>query len=626
MKYSNLYEIPQSRDAISAFDGYNHNLRINESEFYDMENLTSEYYPCLSPRDKRATYCYTSGGTVTTPNKVNGIIAKDALCYAKGTKFYINNAEVTGLTLADTPKQLVSMGAYVIILPDKLYVNTKDTTDKGAIEKTFSYSGEETLTITYSLCNSDGEVYTGQTVQSSAPTEPQDGDLWLDTGEAVHVLKKWSATDMMWVNILQTFVKVSATGIADGFSKYDGVVFRGVEPAQLQDLNGKASVLYAAYHDSENTTNDYIVVTGIIDATTTQEATSQSDFSVSRKMPKMDFVIEAGNRLWGCRYGTNNNNDAVVNEIYASKLGDFKNWECYMGISTDSYTATVGTDGYFTGAITYLGYPLFFKEDCLHKVYGNYPSNYQIQQTSCRGVQKGAGNSLAIVNEKLYYKSRNGVCVYDGSLPYEISAAFGAVKYSAVDDRVTDTLRNGAAAGGHNNKYYISMRSEADGRWNLFVFDTLVGMWHREDNFRADCFAVARGDIYAVEHTTGEIVSLLGNGAKEAEDVKWRAVTGTQGTTLPNSRGGRSMTMSRKYVSRINVRMSLAIGARALFHIQYDSSGAWEHLATITGTTLNTFTTVLRPRRCDHFSLKIEGEGEAKIYAITKTIEEGSDI
>ena len=51
----------------------------------------------------------------------------------------------------------------------------------------------------------------------------------------------------------------------------------------------------------------------------------------------------------------------AVNEIYASKLGDFKNWNCYAGRSTDSYVATRGSDGPFTGAADYLGSPLFFR-------------------------------------------------------------------------------------------------------------------------------------------------------------------------------------------------------------------------------------------------------------------------
>ena len=104
--------------------------------------------------------------------------------------------------------------------------------------------------------------------------------------------------------------------------------------------------------------DDYIVVIGILDTT----QTISNSITIERRMPSMDFVTESENRLWGCRYGTANNGE-VVNEIYSSKLGDFKNWNCFMGLSTDSYVASCGTDGQFTGAITHLGYPLFFKEN-----------------------------------------------------------------------------------------------------------------------------------------------------------------------------------------------------------------------------------------------------------------------
>lgn len=170
--------------------------------------------------------------------------------------------------------------------------------------------------------------------------------------------------------------------------------------------------------------DDYLVVVGILDSQTTIE----NQITISRKMPLMDYVTECDNRLWGCRYGLNENGE-VVNELYACKLGDFKNWNCFMGISTDSYAVSLGTDGPFTGAITHAGHPLFFKENCLHKVFGQIPANFQVQSSTCRGVQKGCSRSLSIVNEVLYYKSQHAVCAYDGSLPTEISTALGEVAY-----------------------------------------------------------------------------------------------------------------------------------------------------------------------------------------------------
>ena len=99
---------------VDTFRGYNHNLRISDGEFFDMRNLTSDYYPVLSPRGRRGVYVKTSSP--------QGLIAKNEVCYVDGSDFVIGRNRVSmGLSVQESmcPKQLISMGAYVIIMPDK---------------------------------------------------------------------------------------------------------------------------------------------------------------------------------------------------------------------------------------------------------------------------------------------------------------------------------------------------------------------------------------------------------------------------------------------------------------------------------------------------------------------------
>lgn len=609
MKHSTLNSTYTQRDAIDTFGGYNHNLKINDSEFFDMKNMTSDFFPTLSPRKKRGVYPFPES-LVPVTHKINGMISKDALCYVDGTDFYIDNHRTEGFTLTDSPKQLLSMGAYVIVLPDKKYINTLDTTDKGDIEA--SYTSLSGSTVSYSMCKMDGTEYTNTVISSEPPENPENTTLWIDTSNTPHTLKQYSATNSTWSPIATTYIKISANGIAADFKQFDAVKISGIDGdlTQLQDLEGKISPIWDIYHDSETPANDYIVVVGMID----EMATQTTSITVLRKMPLMDFVIESNNRLWGCRYGTNIDGQ-VVNEIYASKQGDFKNWNCFMGISTDSYAASCGTDGAWTGAVSHLGYPLFFKENCFHKVYGNFPSNYQIQTTPCRGVQKGCGNSLAIVNELLFYKSRTGVCVYDGSLPTEISYAFGDDLYTGVDGTDTDLLRNGAVASAHRNKYYLSAKSENDGKWYLLVYDTASKLWHKEDELRVSGFCSSRGELYYYNKVENKI-KVITNGANTEEGaIDWMVETGVIGASL----------IDNKYVSKINIRMALDTGTTVFCYIQYDSAGEWKMLHAMTGHNLRSFTIPLRPKRCDHFRLRIVGSGDAKIYSISKTLEQGSD-
>lgn len=580
MKLPRMNELAVSRTVTEVFGGYNHNLRIGDGEFYDMKNLTSAYYPILSPRGRRGRY--------NTAEKPHGLIAKDTLCYVDGASLFIGEHAVEGLILdPDTEKTLVSMGAYIIILPDKKYVNSANTGEYGNIEATVTTSGS----VTFSLCRLDGGAF-AERIGTEEPETPTEGQYWIDTTTSPHTLKQYSEKSAMWVQIATTYIRIGAPGIGKPFAQYDGVTISGIKGktgrTDLDAVDGSFTVWERG--------EDFLVILGMLD----ESVSIENAVTVARTMPTMDFVIESENRLFGCHYGLADGKP--VNEIYASKLGDFKNWNCFMGLSTDSYAASVGTDGAFTGAFTYLGHPLFFKEGFVHKVYGNYPSNYQIQTTACRGVQKGCGKSLAMVNETLFYKSKSGICAYDGSLPTEISSALGEASYSD------------AVAASHGNRYYISMKDDG-GLFTLFVFDVARGLWHKEDDTAVSDFCSCRGALYYTERGKSGIRTISGGREEDEKKIPWFAESGIVSAESPD----------RKYVSALTVRMSLAPGSSVSFWIQYDSMGEWEHICTHTASSLDSFSMPILPRRCDHFRLRIEGVGDAKIYSVTKTTEQGSD-
>ena len=595
MKLPQLSTLSTSRDLVDVFGGYNHNLRINEGEFYDMKNLTSAYYPILAPRKPRGVFA-------KTPSNPLGLIEKDALCYVResgGNLFFVMNGSEYDLGMI-APKDmgvertLTSMGAYVIVMPDRKYINTIDTTDKGNIEST--YTSPEGASVSFTLCKADGTDYS---INAISPEEPDvekidNGYIWLDTSQTPNSLKQYSTVNKMWVSITSTYIKIGCSGIGSAFEEADGVTISGVTiPSLKEDINNDMVII--------KKDDNYIVVIGLLEEA---QGLSQTDsITVARLMPEMDFIIESNNRLWGCRYGLNRKGE-TVNELYACKLGDFKNWTCYAGISTDSYYVPLGTDGQFTGAISYLGYPIFFKENCLHTVYGNYPAEYQVQDTACRGVQKGSSKSLAMVNEVLYYKSRTGICAYSGSLPVEVSSVLGEKAYS------------NAIACYHKGKYYISMKDTSNNEYVLFVCDTEKGLWHKEDNIQVRAFCAVDEEIYYTDTETKVIKTMFGSGTKDTAPISWMAETGIIGCTSPDKR----------YISRISVKMSIDVGSSVMLSIEYDSSGVWETVSALTGHNLRTFTLPIRPKRCDHFKLRFEGEGDVRIFSIAKITEQGSDI
>ncbi len=578
------------RQVTDVFRGYEHNPRIGDGAFYHMENLTGDRYPLLSNRRKR--------GHIADLTAPQGLIGKAKPAYIDAGCLFYGGLDLTsyfhskGLIISEGEKQLVSMGAYLIIYPDKLYINTEDFSDCGSLEARFSTAeGEE---VTYTICTAEGEDYGVPVVSDTEPPEPVGGDLWIDTSAVPHSLMRYSAQSAMWAAIPTVYVKIAAKGIGAGFRAYDGVTVEGAA-ADAEDINSQLAELCGSkviYARDE----DYIVVTGLLDVTYTQRG---GKVSVSRTMPQVDYLTEAGNRLWGCKYGLVNGK--TVNEIYCCALGDFRNWNRFMGISTDSYVASVGTDGPWTGAATYLGVPIFFKEHCMHKVYVSPTGAHSIVETACRGVEAGSHKSLAVVGERLLYRSPAGIMAYDGSLPQCISGALG------------DTVYRDAVAGALGDKYYVSM-TDCEGKGHLFVFDSGRGFWHREDDTRVLHFARCGSELYFVD--SGDRLTCVCGSEGELEDsIHWQADTGIMGYA----------TVEQKYVSRFLLRMRLEEGATLDAYIRYDSRGDWHHAGHAEGSGLGTFLLPVRPCRCDHFEVRLQGTGDVCLYSFARIFEKGSD-
>lgn len=584
--FPTLTESNVSQQVIDTFLGYNHNLKIADGEFYDMENLSSAHYPMLAVRAKRSA--------VTKLANPQGIIAKAALAYVDGDTLYYDGEPVAGLTLSTDadkcPKRLVSMGAYICIFPDNLFVNTADLSDSGAM---YAFYAEQSVAVTYSPCKQDGTGIEISAASEQPPEEPENGAYWLDTSTEIHMLKQYNINSKEWIKV-KSYVKVEAHGIEDGFRRGDIVEIDGLTGGAVSEhgeetLNGNKEICKIGL--------GYIVIGGLISGTLTK---TEAAVRVSRDIPEMDFVVEAQNRLWGCKYGTVQGQ--VINEIYCCALGDFRTWRQYSGISTDAWAASCGTDGAFTGAVTYQGYPTFFKEHCMHRVGISPVGAHSLTDTACDGIKSGCGGSTAIVGNVLYYMSNSGVMAYDGSYPVCVSSALGRQPFSD------------AVAGTVDNKYYLSAK-DVSGKQHLFVRDCNYGLWHREDATQAIGFA-RLGDALYILAADGALLCTDANAGTPEGALRWSATTGLTGYT----------TTGNKYISRFLLRMQLPLDAVMDIFAEYDSSGQWERLGHIKGKGTQTFLMPVRPRRCDHFRLRFDGIGAAKIYSFAKNFEQGSDI
>ncbi len=509
----------------TKFGGYNHTLGAGNGELWDMQNMTSDLYPLLSPRKPRYL--------VNTLTKPNGFYAHDGLYWVDGTGFYADGTLKGSVT--DSSKQFTSLGAYIVILPDKKYYNVLED-EFGSMEA--SWTGSATL--------QDG-TFAGESAQAN--TIYADGAAWADT-----------------------------------FRVGDAVSITG---CNVHPENNKTAVIreidadYLCFYE-----NCFVIAEGGDAETVT----------LKREMPELDFICENENRLWGCKGDT----------IYASKLGDIFNWNVFDGISTDSFAVNVGSAGDFTACYSFLGYPCFFKEEHIYKMYGSKPSDFQVMGSASLGVERGSARSLAIAGEVLFYLTRTGIVAYSGGIPQSVAAPFG-----------TDRYRD-AVAGSDGTKYYVSMK-DADGFWSLFVYDTRTNLWHREDALQVVGFGWNE-ELYFLG-SDGKLW-LNGNartapqGAVAEPIVESWAEFGDFTENDPNKKG----------ISKIQVRMELDAGATVQLHMQFDSDGIWQQIKSLTAHTKRSYYIPIIPRRSDHFKIRISGAGSWRLHSLVRESFSGSEL
>lgn len=496
--------------SINRFGGYTHISGASNGEIYDMENMSPDEFPLMTPRKPREL--------LRSLEKPNGLYGRDELCWVDGTGFYYAG-EHKG-EVEDSPKRFVSLRERIIILPDKAYYDIYHD-EFGQLELTY-VSGA-------------GQISFG------------DGILYEEAAES---------------NTITT------TGAAFEFRAGDAVTISG---CTFSEKNNKTPVIREISADGKS----LYFYEHIFD-----NGTEPGAITLSRSVPDMDYICENENRLWGCKGDT----------IYASKLGDPFNWNVFEGLETDAWSVDVGSAGDFTGCVSYLGYPIFFKQKSICKIYGSKPTNYQMLASATLGAD--GGNAFAIAGETLLYPCRGGVAAYNGGVPAIITQKLGV--------RLED-----AVAGTDGLRYYISAR-EGTAR-HLFVYDTLSGQWYREDGLEVCAFA--HTDRLYMLCTDGRLLSVSG-GDETVRSMAEFADFYEHG-------------LGKTCAVRLHVRAETAPGAVLTFEVRYDS-GRWRRVKTFRSGKKAVVKITLPPVRCTHYALRITGEGQYKIYGLEREITAGS--
>ena len=559
-------------DRIIEFKGLNRRDYVEEGEMSDMKNLTSDNYPLLTPRKRRGTY--TLPEHVTVPLKIMARYNKIALIAKddnNDVSFYFDGVKVSEITDLTETSDMVAINTRICFFPQKTCISVIQSGGIASVVPGSYESLEESVTI---LSASPVSV----TISNEDARIALAGSHNFVYDDAINITGTLSYTD------------------ANNTSKTKSCLVSCI----IEEVSGNTLVCPR---------ESFIELTG--------EGASSITFygTISRTMPELDMVIEWNNRLWGA--------SSADNCIYACKLGDPKNWHYYQSTGLDSYYAQQGTDGIWTGCAAYSSHIIFFKQNGMARIYGSAPSNYQITNAKCYGVEEGSRGSVVTINDKVFYKSVIGIMAYDGGVPYCISEKFNC------------SFKN-VVGGSEGRKYYASIQTENIGP-ELMVLDIDRSVWHKEDavKFKDTCslddkllFITHNSDallcgnsvyvdpyllVGAGDPTAGAVNVVNPLNPTESADMEWSATFGPFDEFIEN----------RKIYSRLLMRLLRKNDSSVDVYISINE-GAWEKVYSFDPAKTGGDYIPIIPRRCDRYSVKIVGKGECCVKSLTRKVRSGT--
>lgn len=162
-----------------------------------------------------------------------------------------------------------------------------------------------------------------------------------------------------------------------------------------------------------------------------------------------------------------------------------------------------------------------------------------------------------------------------------------------------------AACGYMGDRLYLSAKK--DGKPNLFVYDTSLGVWMREDDTLVTEFAPYLGQLYWL--CGKEVWSATGGDAL----VEWSVQLGRF----------EEVYGEKKIISRLFVLADMEPGADMLVEMQTDG-GEWKTVSHQREPGHRRIPII--PVRCMYFAVRLSGHGKVVIRSVVRRMREGSDL
>lgn len=595
MKTQYINSISYGDSLNRAFGGYNDTTKAGENEFKDMMNMSSDKYPFAATRKHREIIkALVQGGDI------DGIHSHDHPLVLSANSAYHNGAVRAVPAIIDGVTS-VAMGAFIVLPTIKNVYDTENDEFK-RMDYVKQLSGNHNVTMYPCDENGTKVMKNVMNIPSSSMSGTKGELVFYSNGSKGHIYR---CDGINWTEI-EGYTVITIAGVELDIpskvkAKIEGNCASGAE-GWSYDFND----VYEIVSVKENT----FIIKGVLKGWQAGGnirgqyigLNSGAGWKFTVDAPELDGVCCRDNRLWG--YSNANK------EIRASKLGSYSEWNSYQGIATDSYTATVASMGDFTACAAWNSYTIFFKEDRIVRVSGTKPANYTIVEVLCDGVKAGSQNSVVEINGVLYYHSPHGIMAYDGSYPVKVSEGIDK-EWSEVKACTAD------------NKYYCNVKE--NGKYYTYCYDTKAGMWHKQDEMQARQMFSHKGAAFLLEEetrliykfTTGEVVaSDFGQKVTQNDEGSFQYMVETEDMFLG--------VINRKKCVDLKLRYKNITG-KAVVYVSYDG-GDWEEVFRIDEADETVKIIPLKDVYFDYMRVKIAGNGEFIMKALSYSVREGTDV
>ncbi len=333
----------------------------------------------------------------------------------------------------------------------------------------------------------------------------------------------------------------------------------------------------------------------------TKPAMSAMSYRFFRSVPNLEGVCAVKNRLWGY----------VGRYIYASEEGQPLNF--YVAEEAERLSAEspvlmeTGTVGGIYACISWQGYPVFFKEDCICKVIGSGARQFELSEVQTQGVTADTGDSLCNIEGRVYYATKQGVYAYDGTYPQRIPIPF--------------PLSPKTAVGGSDGRiYYLSCEDDGGNR-TLYTYDPACRTWHVQEAPKV-AYMVSVKNALCMVTSDQKVIYTDGALGRDTEITKNdQASVALQAFV----EFGDEVCCLDEGIRLHKLYLSCASEADSVLtvSVSYDGDKKFATIATLTGARDGWTEIVVPATRCKYYRLRLDMNGPWRIYAIHREYERG---